>query len=991
MNKIEEIVRNSKLTGDELSKLQDQRLCEIVRFAYDNVPFYRKKYDSHNVTPEMIQGVKDIEKLPLVTKDELRKAPVQDIIPVGSSPKDFVVLRTSGSTGVPLAIYRDLESIQRILDLNMWQYYQWWNGFPQGNGLYILSLSETSLERVLLDKLPIEQDRILDVKLSSKVHYQYLKRYHPTYLSAYPSILRNLGMLLLQRGEQAEYVYLIHSTAELLDLPTRELVVKTFPNALVVETYGSHEGGLMAFQCNKSKGLHIFTDNLVMEPLKEEPGQGWTTAITDLTNKGTPIIRYTGLGDLIVFGDEQECSCGLTYPMIERINGRVIDSIILPDGSGICPFAITLILKEIEGLYRFQLIQNNLEEIEIYVVPFSDDEKERLLTEIPYKLEQTIARELKFKIIFVDEIKPKKAGSHKIPVVICNIDTNNIVADKNEVEEIVIPEEIIKHGSLFKALRWFSQSNIKNLRYDFLDSLFRGIGQIFLCNNPISGLFFIIALSMILPARVIVLSLICLMVSTAFSYLVAPRYWLVKHGVAGANGMFIGLALDYFPEIPFSEALLYGIACSIGVSLFINLWFSYFTHSGNSQALCFPFLFSIFMLCTLFFTTHVDSHNALRGWELYRCGHYNDSKTAFLKAQKTTPRAWTSLGLGWSLFREKQFWKASEEFKNASMIKPDFEKAHTGIGWSKMKLELLIEADAHFEKAITINSDDSDAWIGKGWLSYMICDYENALSRFRNGMRSWRTIILGYVGMGCCYARSANPEKANEMFQMARIFAFDSDDINKNIAFQSLEKLSYKVSEKQKKKWKAFSTEVLFLFKRFCINPIMAFSLLFIGILIYSKISLFSAVFGILFSIVVVFLFPQCPEFRHPLFFYHSMAVSIAFLSFLFETSPASFVWNFFAMTFHSAVWYLLCSIGLFQGFPQICISFAIVVLVMGFSVRSFLPTEGRYGLKSVNIDLLGVNPDQINEIMKQYWISSDYWKTIRNLSDPFPDQDHPV
>ena len=699
MNKIEEIVRNSKLSKDELDRLQDLRLCEIVQFAYDNVPFYRKKYDLFGVSPDMIHGVKDIEKLPLVTKDELRKAPVQDIIPVGSKTKDFVVLRTSGSTGVPLAIYRDKESIQRILDLNMWQYYQWWNGVPQGNGLYILSLSETSLERVLLDKLPIEQDRILDVKLSSKVHYQYLKRYCPTYLSAYPSILRNLGMLLLQRGEQAEYVYLIHSTAELLDLPTRELISKTFPNALVVETYGSHEGGLMAFQCNKSECMHIFTDNLVMEPLKEEPGQGWTTAVTDLTNKGTPIIRYTGLGDLIVFGEEKDCSCGLKYPMIERINGRVIDSIILPDGSGICPFAITLILKEIEGLYRFQLIQNNLEEIEIYVVPFSDDEKERLLTEIPQKLGQTIARELKFNIKFVDEIKPKKEGSHKIPVVICNVDTDKIVEDKLEVEKNTGTVETVKRRSIFKALRWFSQSNEKNLRYDFIDSLFRGIGQIFLCNNPISGLFFLIALSMLLPARVIMLSLICLMVSTAFSYLVAPRYWLVKHGVAGANGMFIGLALDYFPEIPFSEALLYGIACSIGVSLFINLWFSYFTHSGNSQALCFPFLFSIFLLCLLFFTTHVDSFNALKGWELYRNGNYNKSKKAFISAQKTSPRAWTSLGLGWSFFREKQYWKADAEFKRASIIKTDFEKAHTGIGWSKMKLGLLIESDAHFEKS----------------------------------------------------------------------------------------------------------------------------------------------------------------------------------------------------------------------------------------------------------------------------------------------------
>ena len=186
---------------------------------------------------------------------------------------------------------------------------------------------------------------------------------------------------------------------------------------------------------------------------------------------------------------------------------------------------------------------------------------------------------------------------------------------------------------------------------------------------------------------------------------------------------------------------------------------------------------------------------------------------------------------------------------------------------------------------------------------------------------------------------------------------------------------------------------MMFLFKRFCINPMLAISLLFIGIMIYSRISLFSAFFGVVFSVSVILLFPQYPEFRHPLFFYHSMAVSIAFLSFLFETSPASFVWNVFAMVLHTVIWFLLCSVGLFQGFPQICLSFAIVVLIMGFSVRSILPPGGLYGLKSVNIDLLGVNPDQISNIMKQYWISADYWKTIRRLTqlDSFPDQDHPV
>jgi len=58
---------------DELKKLQLKRLKTLVRYIYDNNKFYHKKLKDAHVTPENIKTLKDIEKLPFLTKNDLRE------------------------------------------------------------------------------------------------------------------------------------------------------------------------------------------------------------------------------------------------------------------------------------------------------------------------------------------------------------------------------------------------------------------------------------------------------------------------------------------------------------------------------------------------------------------------------------------------------------------------------------------------------------------------------------------------------------------------------------------------------------------------------------------------------------------------------------------------------------------------------------------------------------------------------------------------------
>ena len=88
---------------DEISSLQLQRMKWSVRHAYNNVPFYKQKFDSVGLHPDHLVGLEDIKKFPLTTKQDLR-----DNYPFGmfAVPRSEVsrVHASSGTTGKPTVV-----------------------------------------------------------------------------------------------------------------------------------------------------------------------------------------------------------------------------------------------------------------------------------------------------------------------------------------------------------------------------------------------------------------------------------------------------------------------------------------------------------------------------------------------------------------------------------------------------------------------------------------------------------------------------------------------------------------------------------------------------------------------------------------------------------------------------------------------------------------------------------------------------------------------
>ena len=79
-------------------------LERIVAYAFKNIPFYSRTYRSLGLDKNPIKTQKDLERLPIITKQDIQKAP-QDFVPEGTDLSKCLQMHTSGSTGKPLKIY----------------------------------------------------------------------------------------------------------------------------------------------------------------------------------------------------------------------------------------------------------------------------------------------------------------------------------------------------------------------------------------------------------------------------------------------------------------------------------------------------------------------------------------------------------------------------------------------------------------------------------------------------------------------------------------------------------------------------------------------------------------------------------------------------------------------------------------------------------------------------------------------------------------------
>ncbi|AIF48399.1 phenylacetate--CoA ligase family protein [Dyella japonica] len=412
--------RDQWYSPQAIAQMQFQQLKALIDHCYREVPYYRRRWRELGILPEDIRNMDDYARLPVLTKADIREN-FQDL-QAESWRSRLLFKRTGGSTGEPLELGYTHESYERRMAV-MWRGYGWTGSRPGRRTLYLWAGTVGTPGRMhqLKDGLynALFARRMLnsfDMTESNLARYaDAIDRYRPAIIVGYVHPLAQLATWMTETGRKVHRPEAVITAAEALHPHQREVIGGAF-GAPVYNTYGCREFMLIASECTHHQGLHVNADHLVVELLDETGnptahGPGEVT-VTDLSNDGMPFIRYLN-GDLATASEARSCACGRGLPLLERVDGRVLDAIRTPDGRILPGEFFPHMLKDVPGLARFQLVQRELGRLELSIVRndrFDDASIAYIQRETAKVLGDSVALDYRF----VDDIPLTRSGKHRV-------------------------------------------------------------------------------------------------------------------------------------------------------------------------------------------------------------------------------------------------------------------------------------------------------------------------------------------------------------------------------------------------------------------------------------------------------------------------------------------------------------------------------------------------------------------------------------------------
>lgn len=364
--------------AERVRRYQEIQLRRLVRHAYRRVPFYRRWFDAAGVHPDEVRTLDDLARLPILTKAVLRETPVIQRLDVRARPQDCYLTETSGSTGQPTVIYKDTNAIFSVAGWGSPMMVSRWLGRRGWRMMTLLQRDVGTIEAAMVSALPRFLLRVAeaDALTDPNVQIAQINAFQPDLLISYPSTLRNLALHARDQGVRVHQPGSIIWTAEVLDAPGQALVRKAFPHSELFTAYGSTEAGLMALECAHHRGAHVVSTRTIVELLADgkpaPPGEPGEVVVTDLTNFASPVIRYSGLGDVARWSAAR-CPCGRALPLLEIIEGRRVDSFVLPGGKMVHPYTLTWSMKDISGILQYQLVQDRPDHVSVLLARIDTD------------------------------------------------------------------------------------------------------------------------------------------------------------------------------------------------------------------------------------------------------------------------------------------------------------------------------------------------------------------------------------------------------------------------------------------------------------------------------------------------------------------------------------------------------------------------------------------------------------------------------------------
>ena len=401
---------------EQLQQLQVEKLRKTIEVCL-NSPFYGKRLGELGITPESIQTVEDIRKIPFTTKADLR-----DNYPfglVGGNMEEAIRIHSSsGTTGHPTVVVysrHDIDSWANMIARNMYMVGCRKSDVFQnssGYGMFTGGLGfQYGAEALGATTVPAAAG-------NSKRQIMFIKDFGTTCLHAIPSYAIRLAEVFREEGVDpaSTKLHTLFIGAE----PHTDEQRRRIERLLGVKAYNSFgmtemNGPGVAFECKEQDGMHLWEDNYIVEivnPDTLEPvpdGEIGEMVLTTLDRTMMPILRYR-TRDLtrIIPG---QCKCGRTHRRIDRIKGRTDDMFIIK-GVNVFPMQVEKILVKYPGLGSNYLITlETIDDNDTMTVGVELDDMHTDVYPELQRMTRDIQRALKDEILLTPKVKLVKKGS----------------------------------------------------------------------------------------------------------------------------------------------------------------------------------------------------------------------------------------------------------------------------------------------------------------------------------------------------------------------------------------------------------------------------------------------------------------------------------------------------------------------------------------------------------------------------------------------------
>ncbi|WP_200279038.1 phenylacetate--CoA ligase family protein [Rhabdochromatium marinum] len=407
------LIKREKSNRRESERLQEVYLHRSLSRAVHVIPAYSSligKIPSKSVKQFVI------DNFPIIDKTRLLSDRASFFPHDGIARPWWSVGRTSGTSGTPVDIFRDYNSAiwEHAFHLQHWS----WAGFEKNarqivlRGDLVVPPEQDRPPYWYLD--PFGRQLILSTRHINNASIGYfaaaINAYGATQLRAYPSAAYELSRLAESHDLSLRFKSIITGSETLF--PAHRDEITRVLGGPVFDFYGMAERVAFGGECEFGR-MHIHPEYSFVEivdshgkPTEEE---GFIVG-TSFHNLAMPLIRYR-LDDSAKWS-RTACPCGRSYPTVERILGRIGDTLLDLDGRPVSPTIITFAFKGVSNLARSQVAQTERDHWEIRVVPtasYSDQDGDMLVQ----NMKRLVSSRLNISLKLVPSIENLPSGKYK--------------------------------------------------------------------------------------------------------------------------------------------------------------------------------------------------------------------------------------------------------------------------------------------------------------------------------------------------------------------------------------------------------------------------------------------------------------------------------------------------------------------------------------------------------------------------------------------------